>query len=77
VDLSASKRFRAPENFADIESGLEMIQHQDTGVTSGFCQPVSVSVPAEPSLGRGPFRFHHQSYFMRSGHELFSDGFFS
>jgi hypothetical protein len=77
MDLSASERFRAPEDFSDIEGGLEVIQHQNAGMAPGFRQPVSVSVPAEPPLGCGPFRFHQQSYFMGSGHELSPDGFFS
>jgi hypothetical protein len=77
VDFPASERFRAPEYFSDIEGGFEVIQNQDTGMTPGAGQFVPVPVPAEPPLGRGPFRLHHQSYFMGSGHELFPGGFFS
>jgi hypothetical protein len=76
MNLSASECFRAPEDFSDIEGGLEVIQNQDTGMAPGPGQFVPVPVPAEPPLGRSPFRLHHQSYFMGSGHELSPDASF-
>jgi hypothetical protein len=64
VNLFAPECFSTPENFADIKSGFQVIQDNDTLVASGPGQFVVVSVPAEPALGSSPLCFHHLPDFM-------------